>query len=72
MGRWQTLVVTTRETESSWRDAPIVRTLLDMITWLERASGAIATLVLGGEFARDRDIETFVRESYPSIALVYV
>jgi hypothetical protein len=72
MGRWQTLVVTTRESESTWRDAPVVRTLLDMITWLERASDAIATLVLGGEFARDGEIATFVRESYPSIALVCV
>ena len=68
MGERTALVVTTGET--TWRDAPVVRTLLDMITFLERAGAALFTVILGGDFARDREISAFLREAYPGIDVV--
>ena len=72
MGERTALVVTTADgsVATTWRDAPVVRTLLDMITFLERAGTALFTVILGGEFARDGEIMTFLRETYPGIDVV--
>ncbi|HTL36586.1 MAG TPA: hypothetical protein VL326_25810 [Kofleriaceae bacterium] len=64
----QSLVVTTRDTHV--RTDRVVRTMLDMVDALERRSDAIATVILGGDFARDREVETFLRETYPSLEVV--
>ena len=72
MGERTALVVTNADTSvaATWRDAPVVRTLLDMITFLERAGAALFTVILGGDFARDREISAFLREAYPGIDVV--
>ena len=72
MGQRTALVVTTADTSiaATWRDAPVARTLLDMITFLERAGAALFTVVLGGDFARDREISMFLRETYPDVDIV--
>jgi hypothetical protein len=44
--------------------------MLDMITWLERAGESLVTVILGGEFARDRELASFLRETYPSVEVV--
>lgn len=64
----QALVVTTRDTHV--RTDRVVRTMLDMVAALERRHDAISTVILGGDFARDRDVETFLRETYPSLEIV--
>jgi hypothetical protein len=64
----QSLVVTTRDTHV--RTDRVVRTMLDMVDALERRSDSIATVILGGDFARDREVETFLRETYPSLEVV--
>lgn len=68
MSSRQSLVVTTGEV--SVGNAHVVRTMLDMIAWLERAGETIATVFLGGEFARDREVALFLRETYPSVELI--
>jgi hypothetical protein len=72
MGERTALVVTTTDASvaTTWRNSPIVRTLLDMITFLERAGAAIYAVVLGGDFARDREITLFLRETYPGLDVV--
>jgi len=71
MRQGQVLVVTSTEDSvaRTWRDASVVRTLLDMITFLERAGEAIVAIVLGGDFARDTEIRAFLREAYPTVAV---
>jgi hypothetical protein len=72
MGQRTALVVTTTDASiaMTWRDAPVVRTLLDMITFLERAGAALFTVILGGDFARDHELMTFLRETYPGVDVV--
>jgi hypothetical protein len=53
-----------------WRDAHVVHTLLDMIRWLERLGSSIATVILGDDYARDREIVSFLREMYPAVEIV--
>lgn len=66
-----TLVVSTQHVEPTWRDVPIIRTMLDLISSLERMGETIETIVLGGEFALDDDLAAFLRETYPSIDVVF-
>lgn len=68
MSQRQALMVTTGDVSSG--SAHIVRTMLDMVTWLEHAGESLVTVFLGGEFARDREVATFLRETYPSVDLV--
>jgi hypothetical protein len=71
MGNRQSLVVVNDASQAaSWRDAQVVRTMLDMIAWLERAGSALVTVVLGGEYAADLEIASFLRETYPSVEVV--
>ncbi|MDB4953519.1 MAG: hypothetical protein JWO36_1088 [Myxococcales bacterium] len=67
MGR--TLVVTSKS-DVSGCDIPVVRTMLDMITSLERAGETIATVILNGDFLKDRQIAAFLRETYPFLEVV--
>lgn len=68
MSERQALLVTTGDVRGG--NAHIVRTMLDMVTWLEHAGESIVTVFLGGEFARDCEVATFLRETYPSVDLV--
>lgn len=68
MDQRESLVVTNGEV--SVGTAHVVRTMLDMVAWLERAGEAIGTVFLGGEFARDREVAAFLREAYPDVDLV--
>ena len=71
MGNQQSLVVAKDASQvGSWRDAHVVRTMLDMIECLERAGSSLVTVVLGGEYARDLEITAFLRETYPAVDVV--
>lgn len=71
MGERQSLVVVNDASMAgSWRNAHVVRTMLDMIAWLERAGEMLVTVVLGGTFARDTELALFLRETYPSVDVV--
>lgn len=71
MGNQHSLVVVNDASQAaSWRDAHVVRTMLDMIAWLERAGSALVTVILGGTFARDLELASFLRETYPSADIV--
>ena len=71
MGNRRSLVVV-REVrgEPSWNGADIALTMLDMISWLERTRAALVTVVLDGEFARDSELTSFLRETYPGADVV--
>jgi hypothetical protein len=64
------VVVNDANLAPSWRDAHVVRTMLDMIAWLERATASFVTVILGGDYAGDREIIGFLRETYPTARLV--
>jgi hypothetical protein len=64
------VVVDDANLAASWRDAHVVRTMLDMISCLERAGSALVTVVLGGAFARDLEIAGFLRANYPAVDVV--
>jgi hypothetical protein len=72
MGNQHSLVVVKDAGQAaSWRDARVVvRTMLDMIDWLERAGSGLMTVVLGGEYATDLELAAFLRETYPSVNVV--
>jgi hypothetical protein len=71
MGDQQSLVVVNDTSQAvSWRNAHVVRTMLDMISCLESAGSSLVTVVLGGDFARDLEIAGFLRETYPAVTVV--
>ena len=70
MEREALVVVNDASMPSAWRAAHVVRTMLDMIEWLERAANAVVTVVLGGDYAADHELVTFLRETYPSAQVV--
>lgn len=55
---------------ASGRDAHVVRTMLDMISCLERVGSRVVTVILRGHFARDLEIAGFLRETYPTVEVV--
>jgi hypothetical protein len=63
------VVVNDANLAPSCRDAHVVRTMLEMIAWLEHATTKFVTVILGGEYARDREIIGFLRETYPAAQL---
>ena len=56
--------------EPTWNGADIAWTMLDMIGWLERTRAAVVTVVLDGDFARDAELASFLRETYPTADVV--
>ncbi len=71
MGETQALVVMPdARRDTAWRGADVVGTMLDMIAWLERAGSMLVTVVLDGDFARDRELTSFLREVYPKATVV--
>lgn len=51
-------------------DAVLVRTNLDLISQLEDPTSFVVTVVLAGAFAKDRELASFLLESYPGIEVV--
>ncbi|MBA3391631.1 MAG: hypothetical protein H0T89_03255 [Deltaproteobacteria bacterium] len=45
-------------------------TPLDLIRILDREGVAISTVILAGRYATDRDLVSFLRETYPGIDVV--
>jgi hypothetical protein len=71
MGEHQSLVVVNDPSQAeSWRDAHVVRTMLDMISCLERAGSSLVTVILGGDFASDLELAGFLRETYPTVDII--
>jgi hypothetical protein len=54
----------------SGRDAHVVRTMLEMIAWLEHATTKFVTVILGGDYAWDHEVIGFLLETYPAAQLV--
>jgi len=71
MGDRQSLVVASDASlAASGRDDHVVRTMLDMISCLERAGSRLVTVILRGDFARDLELAGFLRETYPTVEIV--
>lgn len=60
-----------RSTRSE-RDRLFVATPLDMIAHLELASTPVSTVVLAGRYGGDRELASFLLESYPMLRIVDV
>ena len=41
-----------------------------MVTCIERARDRVALVVLEGEFARDREVAAFLRDTYPELNVI--
>lgn len=70
MERESLVVVNDANLAFVWRARHVVRTMLDMIEWLERAATSLVTIVLGGDYANDRELVRFLRETYPAARVV--
>jgi len=71
MGNRRSLVVVREvRAQPTWNGADIACTMLDMIGWLERTEAARVTVVLDGDFARDAELASFLRETYPTADVV--
>lgn len=51
-------------------DAVVVRTNLDLISQLEDPQSFVVTVVLAGKFAADRELASFLTESYPGLRVI--
>ena len=51
-------------------DSVVVRTNLDLISQLEDPRNFVVMVVLAGAFAKDRELASFLLESYPGIQVV--
>jgi len=72
-GRWspRTVVVSGDPRHRERRpDAVVVRTNLDLISQLEDPRNFIVAVVLAGRFAKDRELATFLIESYPGLKVI--
>jgi hypothetical protein len=72
-GRWspRTVVVSgdPRHREPG-PDAVVVRTNLDLISQLEDPHSFVVAVVLAGRFAGDRELASFLVESYPGLKVI--
>jgi hypothetical protein len=48
----------------------VVQTNLDLISQLEDPSNLVVAVVLAGQFARDRELASFLLESYPYLKVI--
>ena len=64
------VVVNDANLAPSCRDVHVVRTMLEMIAWLEHATTKLVTVILGGDYALDCEVIGFLRETYPAAQLV--
>jgi hypothetical protein len=51
-------------------DAVVVRTNLDLISQLEDPQSFVVAVVLAGQFAADRELASFLIESYPGLRVI--
>jgi hypothetical protein len=51
-------------------DAVVVQTNLDLISQLEDPRNFVVAVVLAGKFARDRELASFLVESYPGLKVI--
>lgn len=69
-GEWspiKTLVVSPDSERSEEHGTLVVPTPLDMISYLEDTRVPIATVILAGRYARDREMAASLRELYPNV-----
>jgi hypothetical protein len=73
-GGWKpkTVVVSgdPRHREQQRPDAVVVQTNLDLISQLEDPRNFVVAVVLAGAFARDRELASFLVESYPGLRII--
>ena len=51
-------------------DAVVVRTNLELISELEDPQSFVVAVVLAGQFAADRELASFLMESYPGLRVI--
>jgi hypothetical protein len=73
-GGWtpRTVVVSgdPRHREQRHPDAVVVQTNLDLISQLENPRNFVVAVVLAGQFAQDRELASFLLESYPGLKVI--
>ena len=73
-GKWspiKTLVVSSDRDRTYDAGTLVVSTPLDMISYLEDTRVPIATVILAGSYARDREMAKSLRELYPSVQIAF-
>jgi hypothetical protein len=73
-GRWKPRTVVLsgdpRHRQPPRPDSVVVRTNLDLIAQLEDPRNFVVAVVLAGAFAKDRELASFLVESYPGIQVI--
>jgi hypothetical protein len=73
-GRWKPLTVVVsgdpRHRHPKRSDAVVVQTNLDLISQLEDPRNFVVAVVLAGQFAKDRELASFLIESYPNLTVI--
>jgi len=73
-GRWRprTVIVSgdPRHQEQQHPDSVVVQTNLDLISQLEDPRNFVTAVVLAGSFAADRELASFLVESYPGLQVI--
>ena len=73
-GRWRprTVIVSgdPRHRDQHRPDAVVVQTNLDLISQLEDPRSFVVAVVLAGAFAKDRELASFLIESYPGLKVI--
>ena len=59
-----------RHDTSQAPDSVVVKTNLDLISQLEDPRSFVAAVVLAGAFAKDRELASFLIESYPGLEVI--
>jgi hypothetical protein len=59
-----------RHREQPHPDSVVVQTNLDLIAQLEDPRNFVVAVVLAGQFARDRELASFLIESYPGLTVI--
>jgi hypothetical protein len=73
-GRWKPLTVVLsgdpRHRHRRHPDSVVVQTNLDLISQLEDPRNFVVAVVLAGQFAKDRELASFLIESYPNLTVI--
>ncbi len=59
-----------RHRERRHPDSVVVKTNLDLISQLEDPRNVVVAVVLAGQFAKDRELASFLVESYPGLRVI--
>ena len=71
MERNRVLVVSSQRPDHSRDDTVFVGTPLDLISLLETDRNLFGTVVLTGRFAANRELTSFLAETYPMLQVLY-